>query len=182
LIDGQLKIRKTDKGWMVFLIGTRHYVFPFYFRGLPLYTMNLRILFMLSLVLLASIELMAQVNGLAGAWRVEVGRSIDLMDPSHGARFDTLSSEVRDRAIKAMTGREFHFSQDGAITVKWTSRSGARESIGSWLIENRSGDLLITIGERATGFSYEFPSGSALILRGKEEKGFFNNLYLEKIN
>lgn len=179
-----------------FLIGTRHHVFPFFIQGLTtflllslsmtkdenksFYTMNLRILFLLSLLLLSSSELMAQANSLAGTWRVEVGRTIDLMDNSDRSRFDTLSSDVKDRAVKAMTGREFHFSQDGNITVKWNSRSGARESIGSWLVQ--SGDLFITIGERATGFSYEFPSESALILKGKEEKGFFDNLYLEKIN
>lgn len=144
--------------------------------------MNLRIFFLSSLLLLASIELIAQPSHLTGIWRVQVSRSIDLMNNSYRARFDTLSSEVKDRAVKAMTGREFHFSEDGNITVQWASRSGARESTGSWVIENPSGDLLITIGERTTGFSYEFPSQTTLILRGKEEKGFFNNLYLEKIN
>jgi hypothetical protein len=142
--------------------------------------MSSSILFLPAIVFLASIELISESNDLIGIWRVQVSRSIDLMDNSNRSRFDTLSSEVKDRAVKAMTGREFHFSQDGTITVKWTSRSGARESTGSWLIQ--SGDLFITIGERATGFSYEFPSESALILRGKGEKGFFNNLFLEKVN
>lgn len=140
------------------------------------------ILFLPAMLLLVGIEALAQTNSLAGTWRVQVNSSIDLMDFSHKAKFDSLSSDAKDRAVNAMTGREFVFSQDGSITVNWTSRSGPQVSTGSWVIDNPPGDLLITIGEGTTGFSYQFPSQTILILRGKEEKGFFNNLYLEKIN
>jgi hypothetical protein len=134
------------------------------------------------MLLLTGMELMAQANSVAGVWRLHVSRSIDLMEPSYRAKFDTLSSDAKDRAVNAMNGREFAFLQDGSISVSWTSRSGPRVSKGSWEIDNPSGDLLVTIGQRKVGFSYEFPSETTLILRAKEKKAFFNNLYFEKIN
>lgn len=144
--------------------------------------MNSRVLFLSVMLLLACIELTAQPNKkLTGLWRVQVSRSIDLMDPSCRARFDTLSAGIKDRAIKAMTDREFIFFENGNVTVNWTSRLGPRVSTGSWVIDKPSGELFITIGNGATGFSYEFQSLTALILRGKKEKGLFNNLYLKKI-
>lgn len=142
--------------------------------------MNSRILFLSAMLALVSVELMGQTNSLVGLWRVQVSRSIDLMDPSNRAKFDTVSSETKDRAIKAMTGREFVFSADGNITVNWTSGSGPRVSTGTWVLEKE--ELLITVGERTTRFGYEFPSETTLILRGKQRKGFFDNLCLEKIN
>ena len=142
--------------------------------------MNSRILFLTAMLLMAGIELMAQNNRLAGIWRVQVNRSIDLMNPTNRAKFDTLSSETKDRAVKAMTDREFVFSADGNVTVNWTSGSGPRVSTGTWVLEN--GELLITVKERTTRFSYELPSETTLIVRGKQQRGFFDALYLEKIN
>jgi hypothetical protein len=109
-------------------------------------------------------------------------RTLEIMDSNIKRRYDTLSTEAHARAVNAMKDRKFAFSKDGSVTVNWTSRSGPKVSTGTWAVDNLTGNLLITVGDGTTGFSYEFRSQTTLILRGKRRKGFFDNLCLERIN
>lgn len=135
-----------------------------------------------ALLSLASLQLVAQPRLITGTWRLQAEKSVDIMGPSSRSRFDTQSSNTKERAIKAMNGREFAFSKDGGVAVKWTAGSEQRVSKGTWLIDKQSGDLLITIGKATTAYRCAFPSEAVLILRVKQQKGFFDALFLEKIN
>ena len=136
-----------------------------------------------SAILLSAIvhtKLIAQNERFIGSWRIDMDKTLAIMDASVKIRYDTLSEEVHARAVNAMKDREFMFSKDGSVAVNWTAGSGPRVSTGTWRIDS-SPNLLIRIGEGITGFSYEFPSENTLILRASGKKGFFDNLYLKKI-
>jgi hypothetical protein len=134
------------------------------------------------LIAITHTKSIAQNEKFVGTWRIDMDRTLSIMDGNVKARYDTLSAEGHARAVNAMKDRVFAFSEDGSVAVNWTSRSGRRVSSGTWVVDEAPANLLIKIGERTTGFSYEFPSGTTLILRGKGKRGFFDNLYLKKIN
>lgn len=141
--------------------------------------------FFLSAIFLSVIvhtKSIAQNEKFIGSWRIDMDRTLVIMDAGVKIRYDTLSTETHSRAVNAMKDHEFTFSKDGSVAVNWTAGSEPRISRGNWSVDKPRGDLLITVGKRTTVYSYEFPSGTTLILRGKQKRGFFDNLYLGKIN
>lgn len=139
----------------------------------------------LSAVLLSAVvhtKSVAQNQKFFGSWRIDMDRTLAIMNSDVKRLYDTLSTEAHTRAVNAMKDHQFAFSEDGGVAVNWTAGSQPRVSRGNWAINDPPGDLQISVGGRTTVYSYEFPSKTTLILRGKQRKGFFDNLCLEKIN
>lgn len=144
--------------------------------------MNLKSNLIAVILLLTYSGAMAQGNDLVGTWCLDIHKAIDVMAPANKNHYDTLSAKIKELAVSRMNGREFIFSQNGEITVNWKSRRGQEVSKGQWEKDEPQGKISITINSQASVYDYEFLSVGVLIMRMENKQGFFDNLYLEKIN
>ena len=125
---------------------------------------------------------MGQSSSLIGTWRVDIDQTIGNMDPSGKIRYDTLPMAFKERSASRMNGREFIFSQNGEITVNWKSHKGQEISNGQWIKSDAERELSITIDNNTSAYDFEFLTSNVLVMRGKNKRGFFDNLYLVKVN
>lgn len=138
----------------------------------------------LSVILLSAIthtKAIAQNDKFIGTWRIDMDRTLDIMDGDVKARYDTLSAEAHTRAVNAMKDREFVLKATGEISVKWRSPNGERTSVGRWSID-RSGKILsIIMDKRTVAYEVEALSQKEMVWKGKSKGGLFSNMYLRKI-
>lgn len=133
------------------------------------------------IVLLLLTAASTQAQQWNGTWRVNLNKTLSLMDTEWQDRYDSLTTNGRTRANNTMANREFIFASDGTVTINWKSQDTDKQSAGTWSSTGTSGGTLtITVDGRVVEFAYEFRSASVLILRSSEKRGFFNNLWLEK--
>lgn len=106
--------------------------------------MNARIL-LLATVLLLAIQAWGQNNQLIGSWRINMDKTLAIMNSDARKQYDTLSIELQSRAVNAMKDREFILEGSGHISVKWLSRNGPKTSSGRWATDLSENILRITI-------------------------------------
>jgi hypothetical protein len=116
-----------------------------------------------------------------GTWRVDKEQTVAIMDSVSKSSYDTLSAQIKDRATASITGREFTFSANGDFSVSWKFRNEQKVSSGKWEVDVSKQLLIITVGDNAVNYAFQFESNGVLILKGKQNSGFFNNLYLRKL-
>ena len=138
--------------------------------------------FVLSVIFLSVIASNAGIENdrIVGLWRVDVAKTLAIMEPDVKARYDTLSPDVQARVAKAMNDREFVFSATGEISVAWRSPKGQRISTGRWSVDSSYRQLQIAIDGRTVVYDIESPSKDVMMWKGKVKRGFFSNLYLRK--
>lgn len=142
---------------------------------------NKKLITIAAMLMLAN-TITAQSNELSGTWRVDGNKTIEIMDSESKSRYDTLSSEVKSRASNAIAGREFVFNNNGEVIINWKSQDGQRTTSGQWSVNDSHTKLSITVDNQTLEYDYELISVNILVMKGKNKGGFFNNLYLQKIN
>lgn len=144
--------------------------------------MKIKICLITAGLLIVANEIMAQGNNLIGTWHLDINKALTVMDPKYKIGYDSLPVAIKERATSRMNGRVFVFSDNGDIQVNWKSQKESHISNGQWLINELQKELSITINGQTSEYDYEFMSDAVLIIRAKNKRGFFDNLYLIKAN
>lgn len=132
----------------------------------------------ISLLLLVK-QVYAQEAMITGSYKVDVIKSVSLMEGEVKQKYEELDSSVKERAKESMKDRVFNFQEDGQVEVRWKVNGSERVANGNW--ELKGDDILtIKIGEQVTEYSISRPTESDLVLKNPNGKGLFGNLYLTR--
>lgn len=115
-----------------------------------------------------------------GTWVLDVDMSISMMDADTRLRYDTLPPDVKARGRASMENREFQFTTDGIVVVRWKAGTEPKESSGTWTAGQQDMNLVLTIEGGTFQYTYEKSGDNILILKSTEQGGFFSTLYFNK--
>jgi hypothetical protein len=134
------------------------------------------------LLLLLSQKGNAQQKDLIGSWRVDINQTLLLMEQGVKLKYDSIPENLKGNGFSAFENRQFHFLQNDSIYIQWTMNEKKFRSAGIWRKNENQTGITITIENRSSSFTYEFVSSTSMILRAVDKRGFFNNIYLRRLN
>lgn len=132
-----------------------------------------------SLLMLLVIEQLHGQQPLTGSYKVELSKTLALMEGEVKQKYEALDDQAKQRAGASMAGRVFTFQEDGQIEVRWNANGTERTTTGTWELKGDD-ELQIKMGEQVTEYNVSRPTEADLILRNSKGRGLFNNLYLER--
>lgn len=139
---------------------------------------NMRKFYYLILLLCSMHQIYGQQT-FVGSYKVDIAKSLSLMEGEIKQKYEGLDSAVKERAKESMKDRVFNFKEEGQVEVRWNVNGSERVADGSW--EFKSDDILtIKIGEQVTEYSVSKPTENDLVLKNQNGKGLFGNLYLTR--
>lgn len=133
--------------------------------------------------LLSNSFVFAQTDSLRGVYRVDLERSLEIMDVDVKAKYDELPTEVKSRATNSMNTRSFIFHADGQLEVSWGADAKVTRVNGTWAVH--LGDdvkLVLSVTGDVKEYLVAERSNEHLLLKNRQGTGLFNNMYLVKID
>lgn len=138
----------------------------------------LRIILLIGVSVLFESSIYGQ-DQMHGHWELDLPATLQQMPVSVKNKYDSLSSEIKSRAVASMTGRAFTFTAD-SVYVDWSSRGQSKRTKGIWSFSSQESELLITVGNDQQKFVVFFQLNGDMIIKNTKPIGFFYLMYLRK--
>lgn len=133
------------------------------------------------LFLFCFLQANAQLNFTPGTYKVDLGKTLELMEGEWKQKYDALTPNQKNLANQSMMDRLFVFYEEGHVDISWKVNESSKSITGTWQL-NDSNNLLIRIGEQSTEYKMNSTESNGLALKNPNGKGFFNNLYLTRVD
>lgn len=124
----------------------------------------------------------AQSGDLAGAWTLDLEKTLDSMNPSEKMRYDSLPERAKENLNATFYQRTFTFYTGDSIRISYKVRSVSKEVTGSYAYNAATQGLTISAGQITRDYVlvWENEERMRMSLKTRVDKALFQSLCLKR--